>query len=490
MIDLFDAKSRIKDVVDKSDEEKDNSYLTEAAELGLRLPARAVLDLWQLAYWVTHDKTIKPHRRAEKIARTMLRNVIAESSMPSEMGRRLQEQIIRRTHQGGTMLDFEDPKLPDSALEVTRLRSPDFELPIVLLREKELYVVRSWVYVMQVNATILRLKYFPQGQHWVGAPLSGAQGGNRDINKNIEHILLPDLVSAWLTVLHDTLVWGAEDSDIIGGPELGPFAIVRCVHDTVGQYMKEGQKLEANSKQGWPAPSWRSFIAHDVFWQLWRHFLSAFKDAGLPNQASEEGSAPRLLAAGWVACVLETFLAYAKLWEWEGPSGILAKLRDKIKSGNGKYGKKAINGAEMKVMMAAADVYAEITKESRGTVYRADEVRRLMRDWLELELPYHPILRLNPPVPEQDAPPPVAIALGSDDPLTFSTELLREYTLLHQAACAAGYPERVVHEWLESIRRTGMDARFTLGWRPSAIKKAEELIIAMCKYLHEPYTVV
>jgi len=58
--------------------------------------------------------------------------------------------------------------------------------------------------------------------------------------------------------------------------------------------------------------------------------------------------------------------------------------------------------------------------------------------------------------------------------------------LLYQAACAAGYPERVVHEWLESIRRTGMDARFTLGWRPSAKEKTEELISAMCKYLHEP----
>ncbi|WP_189836439.1 hypothetical protein [Sulfuriferula multivorans] len=104
-----------------------------------------------------------------------------------------------------------------------------------------------------------------------------------------------------------------------------------------------------------------------------------------------------------------------------------------------------------------------------------------------LDLRNHPILRLNPPVPEPSAPPPVAIALGSDDPLTFSTELLREYTLLHQAACAAGYPERVVQGWLESIRRTGMDARFTKAWRPSANKKVKDLIDAMSKYLHEPY---
>jgi hypothetical protein len=124
----------------------------------------------------------------------------------------------------------------------------------------------------------------------------------------------------------------------------------------------------------------------------------------------------------------------------------------------------------------------------RGIVIEVNPSSNLLIGDL-LDLRNHPILRLNPPVPEQDGPPPVAIALGSDDPLTFSTGLLQEYTLLYQAACAAGYPERVVHEWLESIRRTGMDARFTLGWRPSAKEKTEKLIRAMRRYLHEPETV-
>jgi hypothetical protein len=101
-----------------------------------------------------------------------------------------------------------------------------------------------------------------------------------------------------------------------------------------------------------------------------------------------------------------------------------------------------------------------------------------------LDLRNHPILRLFPPIPDPDGPPPVAIALGSDDPLTFSTQLLREYTLLHQAACAAGYPERVVQEWLESIRQTGMDARFTRAWRPNAKGKADSLKRDLARYLH------
>ncbi len=103
-----------------------------------------------------------------------------------------------------------------------------------------------------------------------------------------------------------------------------------------------------------------------------------------------------------------------------------------------------------------------------------------------LDLRNHPILRLFPPVPDLDGPPPVSIALGSDDPLTFSTQLLREYTLLHQAACAAGYPERVVQDWLESIRRTGMDARFTKAWRPCAEEKAKLLEDKLSEYLHLP----
>jgi hypothetical protein len=121
----------------------------------------------------------------------------------------------------------------------------------------------------------------------------------------------------------------------------------------------------------------------------------------------------------------------------------------------------------------------------RGIVIEVNPSSNLLIGDL-LDLRNHPILRLNPPVPEQNAPPPVAIALGSDDPLTFSTDLLQEYTLLHQAACAAGYPEHLVHEWLESIRRTGMDARFTLGWRPSARYKINSLEKDLCDYLHEP----
>lgn len=106
------------------------------------------------------------------------------------------------------------------------------------------------------------------------------------------------------------------------------------------------------------------------------------------------------------------------------------------------------------------------------------------------DLRAHPVLRLSPPIPEEGGPPPVPIALGSDDPIIFSTRLLREYTLLHQTACAAGYPERVVQDWLEGIRSTGMDARFTTVWNPTSDKKIQYLIARMHNYLNflPPYS--
>ncbi|PTL84240.1 hypothetical protein DAT35_12475 [Vitiosangium sp. GDMCC 1.1324] len=103
-----------------------------------------------------------------------------------------------------------------------------------------------------------------------------------------------------------------------------------------------------------------------------------------------------------------------------------------------------------------------------------------------LDLRNHPILRLYPPMPQEGAPPPVPIAVGSDDPITFSTWLLREYSLLFEAALTAGYPERVALDWLERIRRMGLDARFTVAWLPTAEELAERLLRELGEYLQRP----
>lgn len=100
-----------------------------------------------------------------------------------------------------------------------------------------------------------------------------------------------------------------------------------------------------------------------------------------------------------------------------------------------------------------------------------------------LDLRNHPMLRLSPPEPQPGTPPPVHIAVGSDDPITFSTYLLREYSLLYEAAMSAGYAEKVVVEWLATIRQTSMDSRFTLAWKPTAREMTRVLLREFDDYL-------
>jgi hypothetical protein len=80
----------------------------------------------------------------------------------------------------------------------------------------------------------------------------------------------------------------------------------------------------------------------------------------------------------------------------------------------------------------------------------------------------------------------VPIAVGADDPVTFSTFLMREYSLLYETARAAGYPERVVQEWLAAIQQTSMDARFTAPWMPTADAMTEDLLRELDDFLKYP----
>ncbi|HEX2959414.1 MAG TPA: hypothetical protein VHO70_21445, partial [Chitinispirillaceae bacterium] len=121
-----------------------------------------------------------------------------------------------------------------------------------------------------------------------------------------------------------------------------------------------------------------------------------------------------------------------------------------------------IDESEIIALQAVQDALRGLVS-IRGIIVEVNPSSNLLIGNL-LDLRNHPTLRLFPPEPQEGAPPPVRIAVGSDDPITFCTHLLREYTLLYDAALSAGYPENAVVDWLEEIQRTGMDARFTLKW--------------------------
>ena len=80
------------------------------------------------------------------------------------------------------------------------------------------------------------------------------------------------------------------------------------------------------------------------------------------------------------------------------------------------------------------------------------------------DLKKHPIWALNSPelITKGRAIP---ITVGSDDPMTFSTDLPQEYQKLSDALSDNGFSELATLQWLDNVRETGMRYRFTL---PSA----------------------
>ncbi|GAA0464659.1 hypothetical protein Ade02nite_31700 [Paractinoplanes deccanensis] len=77
------------------------------------------------------------------------------------------------------------------------------------------------------------------------------------------------------------------------------------------------------------------------------------------------------------------------------------------------------------------------------------------------DLVRHPLWRLRPPRPRADLPP-LAITVGSDDPLVFDSRLPEEYQLLLDALVMAGLTDSEAMSWLDGVRRTGMERQFAV----------------------------
>ncbi len=80
------------------------------------------------------------------------------------------------------------------------------------------------------------------------------------------------------------------------------------------------------------------------------------------------------------------------------------------------------------------------------------------------DLSRHPLWRLQPPQTNLDVPP-VSICIGSDDPLTFNTNLPNEYQMVSDALVLAGVSSEEARRWLDNARARGLEARFTLPVR-------------------------
>lgn len=92
----------------------------------------------------------------------------------------------------------------------------------------------------------------------------------------------------------------------------------------------------------------------------------------------------------------------------------------------------------------------------------------LIADLQNLE--HHPLWNLNPPPGHQlevEMGTPVNICIGSDDPITFATNLPQEYELLYNVLLQKGVGSNAARQWLDQVRQSGINARFTLSFGPN-----------------------
>jgi hypothetical protein len=85
----------------------------------------------------------------------------------------------------------------------------------------------------------------------------------------------------------------------------------------------------------------------------------------------------------------------------------------------------------------------------------------LVGDLTDLES--HPLWRLAPRLGDRFGPT-IRMCIGSDDPFPFNTSLPGEYQFLCDSLVLAGRSHAEAREWLDLLRRMGLESRFT---RPS-----------------------
>lgn len=77
------------------------------------------------------------------------------------------------------------------------------------------------------------------------------------------------------------------------------------------------------------------------------------------------------------------------------------------------------------------------------------------------DLQHHPLWRLRPPHGATEARP-IGVCIGSDNPITFSTNTREEYQLVYDTLTLAGLSDVDARSWIEDARESGLESRLTL----------------------------
>ncbi|MBC7821346.1 MAG: hypothetical protein IAG10_31040 [Planctomycetaceae bacterium] len=113
--------------------------------------------------------------------------------------------------------------------------------------------------------------------------------------------------------------------------------------------------------------------------------------------------------------------------------------------------------------LVLAHLQAQLRKKmgALGIVVEINPTSNLLIGDLE-DLTRHPMWRLCPPRPLKHNVPPVGVCVGSDDPLTFNSNLRQEYQCLADSMLLAGLSDEEARDWLDRTRTCGLESRFTI----------------------------
>ncbi|MBS0262973.1 MAG: hypothetical protein JSS02_13595 [Planctomycetes bacterium] len=111
-----------------------------------------------------------------------------------------------------------------------------------------------------------------------------------------------------------------------------------------------------------------------------------------------------------------------------------------------------------------AKLQAELRRKlgALGITVEVNPTSNLLIGDLE-DLTGHPMWRLRPPRPGPEETNPVAVCVGTDNPLTFNSNLRAEYQCLSDAMLLAGLSDEESRRWLDRTRDCSLESRFTIA---------------------------
>lgn len=72
----------------------------------------------------------------------------------------------------------------------------------------------------------------------------------------------------------------------------------------------------------------------------------------------------------------------------------------------------------------------------------------------------HPIFRMHPLYQLPNQGQKILVTINSDDPAVFNTNVENELAYVYYALEHAGYPKADILEWIDTVRKNGMDGSF------------------------------